>query len=822
MEKTKINLDILLPGIQDERDNCIERIIKEMESKRGIEKAHIVPSNNANAAQLCFHYDPAATSVSEVERMAKAAGAELTEKYGHIVLEVSGIRHARHARNIESDLDKLKGIQHVSVSANGFIQLEYLKKEISNEGIIKYINEKGLQVKQPVQQEEKEHVHEGHDHSKHTEGEGHEGHNHGGIFGEKTELFFAIICGALLGIGYGLSFVEGLSKYVTIGVLVASYFFGGYYTAKEAVESIAKGMFEIDFLMLVAAVGAAALGQWAEGALLLFLFSLGHSLEHYAMEKARKSIAALTELAPKTALLKTASGIAETDIANLKLGDVIVIKPNSKIAADGIVVNGNGSVNQAPITGESIPVDKQAFGNNDVDVSTAEKMDAKYRVFAGSINGSGTLEVKVSKLSTDSTIARLVKLVNEAQTQKSPTQNFTDKLEKFYVPSVLILVVLLLFAFLVIDETFSASFYRAMAVLVAASPCALAISTPSAVLSGVARAAKGGVLIKGGKPLEELGSLTAIAFDKTGTLTQGKPQLTGAYPLTGATEEELLQVAIAVEQLSDHPLAAAIVKGAKEKLGKDVAAATNVQAIQGRGIKASYNGKDVHVGNKELFMEKTGSLPEEIKKQMEELEGKGNTAMLVQEGERYLGIITLMDTPREEAKQALEQLTKLGIKKMVMLTGDNQKVAEAVAKQIGITDAWGNLMPEQKVAAIEKLRKEEKEVAMVGDGVNDAPAMAKSTVGIAMGAAGSDVALETADIALMADKLDNLPFAIGLSRKAKGIIKQNLFLSLGMVVVLIPLTIFGIADIGPAVIGHEGSTLVVVFNALRLLVYKKQ
>jgi Cd2+/Zn2+-exporting ATPase len=455
-----------------------------------------------------------------------------------------------------------------------------------------------------------------------------------------------------------------------------------------------------------------------------------------------------------------------------------------------------------------------------MDIEKADKLDAKYKVFSGTINGGEIIEIKVTKIAADSTIARLVKLVNEAQTQKSPTQNFTNKIEKYYVPSVLILVVLLLFAFLVIEEPFSASFYRAMAVLVAASPCALAISTPSAVLSGVARAAKVGVLIKGGKPLEELGSLTAIAFDKTGTLTERKPKLTGIYPLNGIEEDKLLEIVIAVEKLSDHPLAAAIVKGATEKLKRDVIAGSNVHAIQGRGIKANYNGNIVYLGNKELFTEKKNELPADLKTKVEDLERQGNTTMIVEQDSKFIGIVTLMDVARKSAKETLAQLRKEGIRKMIMLTGDNQKVAEAIVKEIGITDAWGNLMPEQKVAAIEKLRTDEKKVAMVGDGVNDAPAMAKSTVGIAMGAAGSDVALETADIALMADKLESLPFAIGLSKKAHGIIRQNLIISLGMVAILIPLTISGIAHIGPAVIGHEGSTLIVVFNALRLLAYK--
>jgi Zn2+/Cd2+-exporting ATPase len=653
--------------------------------------------------------------------------------------------------------------------------------------------------------------HEAHEHTQ----------SHTGIFGERTQLIFALLCGAFLVAGFAISFLKGLPAYVPIALYVASYLFGGFYTTKEAIEGFSKGKFEIDFLMLVAAVGAAALGEWAEGALLLFLFSLGHSLEHYAMGKAKRSIAALAELAPKTALLKTGDDLKEVKIEDLRAGDIIIVRPNSKIPADGIVTSGDSSVNQAPITGESIPVDKAAVGDPGIDISAADKLDDRYRIFAGSINGGGTLEVKVSKVAADSTIARLIKLVNETQTQKSPTQNFTDKITKYYVPSVLVLVGLLLLAFLVIDESFSVSFYRAMAVLVAASPCALAISTPSAVLSGVARAARGGVLIKGGRPLEELGSLKAIAFDKTGTLTEGKPKLTGVYPLNGISEEQLLERVIAVEKLSDHPLAAAIVKGGIEQLKRDVPAASNAKAVTGRGFQAEYEDSIIHIGNKELFIEKDNQLPSEIQEKMVELETKGNTSMLVQQDDRYIGIITLMDVARKDAKNTLTVLKKMGIRKMIMLTGDNQQVAEAIAKDIGITDALGNLLPEQKVLAIDKLRKEEKKVAMVGDGVNDAPAMAKSTVGIAMGAAGSDVALETADIALMADKLSNLPFAIGLSKKAHTIIKQNLVISLGMVAILIPLTITGIAHMGPAVIGHEGSTLVVVFNALRLLGYKQ-
>jgi Cd2+/Zn2+-exporting ATPase len=820
MEKTRIQLHILLPEIPNERDACVQRIIQSLEYKKGIDKVHVIPEDGDKKAELCFHYDPSIVSITKVEQLAKKAGAAITGQYGHLLVEVTGVRQPRHARILEAEIGGKDGILNVSVSGTGFIQLEFNKEKISKTAILQWIKKQQLQivsVEDFEKNKESKGCQEQHDHSH----QGHS-HNHGGIFGERTEMIFAIICGALLLSGFILSFVKSVPDVVSLSLFIGAYFFGGFFTTKEAIEGLSKGEFEIDFLMLVAAIGSAFLGHWEEGALLLFLFSLGHSLEHYAMEKARKSIAALAQLAPKTALLKTGDQLKEVKIEELQVNDTIVVKPHSKIAADGIVIKGAGSVNQAPITGESMPADKMSYPEAQIDAADADKLDPKYRVFAGTLNGGEALEVKVTKLASDSTIARLVQLVNEAQTQKSATQNFTNKIEKYYVPAVLVLVTLLLFAFLVVDEPFSASFYRAMAVLVAASPCALAISTPSAVLSGVARAARGGVLVKGGKPLEDLGGLKAIAFDKTGTLTEGKPQLTGVVSFNGTTEEELLEIITAVEQLSDHPIAVAIVKGAKERLGKETVIAADVEAIPGRGIKAVCKGQTIYIGNKELFSEKGFQLPEDVKQEAEEKERQGNTTMLVQQDDRLIGMISLMDVPRKDAKATLSQLKRLGIRKIIMLTGDNQKVADAIAKQTGITRAWGNLLPEQKVSAIEKLRRSEKRVAMVGDGVNDAPAMAKSTVGIAMGAAGSDIALETADIALMADQLDNLPFAIGLSKKAHLIIRQNLVISMGMVAILVPLTISGLAHIGPAVIGHEGSTLVVVFNALRLLVYKKE
>jgi Cd2+/Zn2+-exporting ATPase len=420
-------------------------------------------------------------------------------------------------------------------------------------------------------------------------------------------------------------------------------------------------------------------------------------------------------------------------------------------------------------------------------------------------------------------MARVVKLVTEAEAQRSPTQNFTQRFERWFVPAVLGFVLLLLFAWVAIDEPFSASFYRAMAVLVAASPCALAISVPSAVLSGVARAARSGVLVKGGGPLEHLGTLTAIAFDKTGTLTQGRPRLTDVVAADGITEQALLEVALAVEGRSDHPLAAAIVEGARERFGTKEHVgpqASDVRSVTGRGISARLEGQDVAVGKAKWFEELAGpALPAEMLAADDRLRQDGRTTMIVRRGDRYLGVLGVMDAPRDAAAAVMRDLQALGIRRLVMISGDNQRVADAIARAVGLTQARGDLLPEDKVRIVEELRERDGQVAMVGDGVNDAPAMARATVGIAMGAAGSDVALETADVALMADDLAQLPFAVALSRKTSRVIRQNLWLSLGMVAVLVPSTLLGLS-IGAAVLLHEGSTLLVVMNALRLLAFE--
>jgi Cd2+/Zn2+-exporting ATPase len=875
-QKLRLDLPLILPDIRGVDDPCVNRLQEKLEGRPGIEQAHITGVEEGTP-QLCVHYDPDVISLGRLRQLIESAGVELTDRFAHLMGRVA-VPHARIAQRMADQFRTLQGVIEAEVSASGVVRIEYDRFQLDEEVLSRRLKALGVTRIEQARHgsadtglrvtaandaqaahddhdshaghahetggnhdhdhgDDHDHKHAGHDHGKsaaskaehgekghqHSEDKGGDhDHSHGGIFGEQTELIFAGLCGVALLAGWLIGRSGIGPQWLPTAFYVVAYFFGGFYTVREAIENLRAKRFEIDTLMLVAAAGAAALGSWGEGSLLLFLFSLGHSLEHYAMGRARRAIEALAKLAPDTATVRRNGGTEVVPLAQLEVGEIVVVKPNERLPADGVVVVGTSSVNQAPVTGESVPVDKLPSDNGQAAVANFEKVPVENRVFAGTINGSGAMDVMVARRSDQSTMARVIKMVTEAEAQRSPTQQFTEKFERIFVPAVLALVGILLFAGLVIDEPFSQTFYRAMAVLVAASPCALAISVPSAVLSGVARAARGGVLVKGGGPLENLGTLSSIAFDKTGTLTEGKPKLTDVVAAQGATEAELLSVALAVEEHSDHPLASAIVAGVKERLGDkaEQVQASDVKSITGRGVQAQVGGETVHIGKPVLFTELPDSrVPEDVKAANDKLVAGGRTTMIVRKGRRFLGVIGVMDTPRPVAAQVMADLRKLGIERLIMISGDNQKVAEAVAHTVGLTEARGDLMPEQKVEEIKRLRKEHGKVAMVGDGVNDAPAMANATVGIAMGAAGSDVALETADVALMADDLAQLPFAVGLSRSTSRVIKQNLWVSLGVVAVLIPATIFGL-NIGTAVIFHEGSTLLVVFNALRLLAYK--
>lgn len=640
----------------------------------------------------------------------------------------------------------------------------------------------------------------------------------------RGELWFAIAAGVTYAGGMIAEYALGMPMiWVPLAFFLATYFFGGFFTIRSAISSTLRGKFEVDFLMLVAALGAALIGRWAEGAVLLFLFSLGHALEEYAMSRASRSIESLAELAPRSALVRRGSAEPiEVPVGEIAVGDVVVVRPNSRIPSDGFVLVGLSAVDQSAVTGESMPVEKEPVADRDRALRTIDAIPPVNRVFAGTVNGSGALEIVVTATAADSTLSKVVELVRTADQAASPTQQFIDRFQRWYVPAVIVgVAVTFLVAMLGFGQPFTDAFYLAMTVLVAASPCALAIATPAAVLAGVARAARAGVLVKGGAPLETLGKVKAIAFDKTGTLTWGMPRVTSVTPAGDTPESLLIPTVVAVESLSDHPLASAIVRDLAPRVAEaDRRDATDLTAVVGRGIRATVDGEAVEIGSLRMFEEQQLALPPALADAYDQARDSGQTLMIVRRGDRFLGIVGVMDASRAESAQVLSALRAANIGQLVMISGDNQRVADAVGREVGVDTAIGDLLPEDKVAQITLLADTYRPIAMVGDGVNDAPAMARADVGIAMGAAGSTVALETCDIALMSDDLGRVPFAVRLSRATSRIIRQNLIASLAIVAFLIVATFFGL-NIGAVVLIHEGSTLVVVANALRLLNFER-
>ena len=556
--------------------------------------------------------------------------------------------------------------------------------------------------------------------------------------------------------------------------------------------------------MTVAIIGAAIIGEWSEGAVVVILFAISEVLERYSMDKARASIRSLMDIAPKEALVRRNGREHSVHVNEIQVGDIMIVKPGEKIAMDGEVVAGSSAVNQAAITGESVPADKK-------------KGD---EVFAGTLNGEGLIEVKITKLVDDTTIAKIIHLVEEAQAEKAPSQAFVDKFAKYYTP-VIILVAFLVAVLppLLFNADWSDWVYQGLAVLVVGCPCALVISTPVSIVTAIGNAAKNGVLVKGGVYLEEMGMLKAVAFDKTGTLTKGVPAVTDFETLASIDQTELLSVVAAVENKSQHPLAAAIVRKAEtERVPFREKQVEEFISVTGKGLKAVVAGVRYHIGSPKYLEEIVdGGIPSAASERIANLQSEGKTVMVVGSETRLLALIAVADEVRESSKEVVSRLHELGVEKTIMLTGDNKGTARAIGSQAGVSDIQSDLLPEEKLNFIKTLQKNHGKVAMVGDGINDAPALAAATVGVAMGGAGTDTALETADIALMADDLKKLPFTIKLSRKTLAIIKQNIAFSIGVKLLALLLVIPGWLTLWIAIFADMGATLIVTLNGLRLL-----
>jgi len=607
------------------------------------------------------------------------------------------------------------------------------------------------------------------------------------------------LSGLVLFIGWVLEQTGG-SESVSIGLYLAAMVGGGSSIARKAFFSIQKLRFDMNVLMTVAVIGAALIGEWSEGAVVAFLYSVSNTLESYTMEKARQSIRELMDIAPKEALIRRNGKEILLPVDEIQVGDILIVKPGKKIAIDGKIVKGNSAINQAAITGESIPVEKGAGDE----------------VFAGTLNQEGAIEVEVTKLVNDTTIAKIIHMVEEAQTQKAPSQQFVDRFAAVYTPVVIALAAgIVLVPPLAFAQPWEPWIYRGLALLVVSCPCALVVSTPVALVSAIGNAARNGVLIKGGIHLEEAGSLSVVAFDKTGTLTIGRPVVTDIIPAKGLDKKHLLLLAASIEQLSEHPLAKAIVAKAKDD-NLELVPVEKFSAITGKGAEAEIGGKFYFIGSPRLFTE-IGAGIESIEQAVTQLQKQGKTAMVLGTETEVLGIIAVADEVRETSKTAIRELKRAGVKKAVMLTGDNQATASAIAQQVGIDEFDAELLPENKVEAVKKLLEKYGKVAMVGDGINDAPALATATVGIAMGGAGTDTALETADIALMADDLSKLPFLMRLSKAALGVIKQNISFSLITKLIAVALIFPGWLTLWLAILADMGASVLVTLNGIRLI-----
>jgi Cd2+/Zn2+-exporting ATPase len=758
-------------------DCAIEALVQSLSPERGVHKVAI----DRGAGRMTLEVDPDLFSLDRVKAVAEDVGLKIDNQVHHCILDLPTAGRAGVAKAVERHLLEIPGVASAAVNpAARTITIEYLDgSQVEPSFLEGRLQEWGYAIRDIELPPD---------------------------WWERHRLtVFTFVTGIGLALGWLLSAL-GAPVWQYAPLAAVAYLAGGGFAARNGIRALRQGEIDIDTLMVTAALGAAVIGEWVEGGILLFLFALSNALENYAMDRTRRAIRSLMDLRPEQALVRRDGGEIIVHTTELTPGDVVIVRPGERIPADGTTIEGQSSVDQSPITGESIPVAKE-IGDE---------------VFAGTINGAGLLEVQVTKGAQETTLARIIQLVEEARSERAPTQRRLDVFEQRYTVAVLVgATTAALLPPLLLGWTWSDAFYRSMTLLVVASPCALVISTPASILSAIAAGARSGALFKGGAHVERLARIRVVAFDKTGTLTEGRPQVTDVASLGDYSEDELLRVTASVENRSEHPLARAIVAEA-ERRGMELAEVSELQSTPGRGIQAKLDGEWFIIGTLGFIRETLESVHLRVADHVKEMESLGKTVIAVSakrggEDQRLIGLIGVADTVRPGAKGALEALRRLGVDKLVMLTGDNARAAAAIGDQVGVDEVFAELLPEQKVDIVEQLLDEFGEVAMVGDGVNDAPALARASLGIAMGAGGTDVALETADVVLMASDLNKLPAAIGLSRKSMRIVRQNITFSLAVIVVLIVSTLFDLIRLPLGVVGHEGSTVLVVLNGLRLL-----
>ncbi len=698
-------------------------------------------------------------------------------------IRIKGLHCADCVEKIEKTMKPIKGIHFLKLSfTTGKMEVQYEPRKISLDEIHSKIKSLGYDI---LEEEIEE----------------------GKILSLKNrEFLFALISGVALFSGLFVAFLTPDQYFFKLFyeinlsdlIFVVAIVFGGYHVSKKAMAGLLNGTFVIDSLMIIGALGAVLIDAFAEGAAVLFLFSIAELLEDYSVERSRSSLKELVNLSPKVATVKRGEIYVEVPIDEIHVGDIVLVKSGERIGVDGVVVNGHSTVNQSPITGESMPVSKKVGDT----------------VFTGTINQEGRLEIEARKEAKDSTLAKIVELVESAEEEKAETERFIDRFAKYYTPTVVVFAICVAtIPSLIFQLSFEDWFYKALLLLLISCPCALALSTPISIVSGITSGAKNGALFKGGVYIEKLARIDTFAFDKTGTLTEGRPVVTDVIPFNDHTREDVLKIASSLECLSKHPLGKAIV-GIAEKEGLSKECVEEFTAITGKGVTGRIGTDTYIVGSMKLF---NPEAMEDIQNTLIKLEDEAKTIVIVGKKDEVAGVIGISDRIRQNSRSMIECLHKAGIKRTVMITGDNNRTAKAVASKIGIDEYHAELLPEQKVSILKKIGKEKGNVAMVGDGVNDAPALATADLGIAMGVAGSDTALEVADIALMNDDLSKVPYLLKLGKKTMAVVKQNIILAIGIKLLFAILVFPGLVTLWMAVaIGDMGVSLGVIFNALRL------
>lgn len=778
---------------EPQKPPCVESTDLELSDQSGILQVSTDPARSC----VDVVFDPSLLSESAVRSLLKRHISQIESAIRKCTFRLEGNACEACAQKLEKKVSLIPGVRRATATYLGKVLSVTFDSDVeSEEKIVSDLKKSGADIRPLIP--------------------------HGG---GQASLLKKILSGELneeisCALGLGFLIASWVTDHMTAVaplthhmLYIAAYIFAGQQGVRSAIASLRERVMDVDVLMVLAALGAAMIGAPFEGALLLFLFSFSNVLQRHAMERTQRAIEALLTLRPSEALVKRAAGTVKVAVEDLQIGEIVIVRPGEQIPVDGVLSEGSTNVDESSLTGESMPVAK-SIGSS---------------IFAGTLNQSGGIELRVTKRSDDSALSRMVKLVAEAQAEKSKTQRFLEKAEQYYAMGVIVFTIgVFLVPFLFQSVSFKDAFYRAMTIMVVASPCALVISTPATVLSAIGGAARRGILIKGGSHLERAAHIDIVAIDKTGTLTVGKPTLTdvvtasGLYPVAASLPDSikpLLRVAAALESRSEHPLAHAIVHSAKT-LGIEPPPATDFQSTAGKGAEATIDSVRYLIGSERLFRELHATALDSFLALSQPLQADGKTCVWL--GSRIgdevtaLAVLAMADTIRPAARNLAKNLKLLGVKKVVMLTGDHRMVADAVARDAGVDEVHAELLPEDKLKVIRQL-KLEGTVMMVGDGVNDAPALAMSDVGVAMGAAGTDVAMETADIVLMGDRLENIPLLLAHTRRAKHVLMQNLIFASAVIALLICAALGFSLPLPLGVVGHEGSTVLVCLNGLRLL-----